>query len=93
MALEAQSAEGRGRIGGWLETMGFATEEQVTAALGTQWGCPVLPFYADGDPHCREMLPFRLMEKFRMLPVQYVTSTRRLYVAFSEGVDYSALYA
>ncbi len=28
-----------------------------------------------------------------MLPVQYVAATRVLYIAFSEGVDYTALYA
>ncbi len=28
-----------------------------------------------------------------MLPVQYVAATRMLYVAFSEGLDYTALYA
>ena len=87
LALEAQNTEGRGRIGGWLETMGFATEAQVTAALGMQWGCPVLPLFADGDSRCRGMLPFRF------LPVQYVATTQMLYIAFSEGVDYTALYA
>ena len=30
------------RIGEWLEELGFATEQQVTAALGLQWACPVL---------------------------------------------------
>ncbi len=93
LALQAQNTEGRGRIGGWLETLGFATEAQVTAALGMQWGCPVLPLFADGDSRCRGMLPFRLMETFRILPVQYVAATRMLYLAFSEGVDYTALYA
>ena len=92
-ALEAQSAEGRGRVGRWLETLGFATEAQVTAALGLQWGCPVLPPFAASDMRCSGMLPFRLMEKFHMLPIQYVGATRMLYIAFSEGVEYTALYA
>lgn len=92
-ALEAQRTSGRGQIGYWLEELGFATEPQVTAALGLQWACPVLPSFAASDSRCAAMLPFRLLEKFRMLPVQFAASTRDLYLAFSQGVDYVALYA
>ena len=28
--------------GDWFEKLGFATEQQVTSALGLQWGCPVV---------------------------------------------------
>ncbi|HME36541.1 MAG TPA: hypothetical protein VKF84_14995 [Candidatus Sulfotelmatobacter sp.] len=41
-ALAAQRTAGRGRIGEWLQALGFASEEQVTAALARQWSCPVL---------------------------------------------------
>jgi len=41
-ALAAQRAAGRGRIGEWLQALGFASEQQVTAALARQWSCPVL---------------------------------------------------
>ena len=41
-ALQAQRTAGRGRIGEWLQTFGFASEQQVTAALARQWSCPVL---------------------------------------------------
>jgi hypothetical protein len=40
--LAAQRAAGRGRIGEWLQALGFASEQQVTAALARQWSCPVL---------------------------------------------------
>jgi hypothetical protein len=91
-ALDAQRQQG-GRIGEWLEQLGFATEQQVTAALGLQWACPVLPMLGVSDLHCAEFLPFRLLERFCMLPVRFVVQTRVLYMAFSEGVDYGALYA
>jgi hypothetical protein len=93
VALEAQRSGGRGLIGHWLQELGFATEPQVTAALGLQWACPVLPAFAALDSRCTGMLPFRLLEKFRMLPVQFVASSSTLYIAFSQGVDYAALYA
>jgi hypothetical protein len=41
-ALTAQRAAGHGRIGEWLQSLGFASEQQVTAALARQWSCPVL---------------------------------------------------
>lgn len=92
-ALEAQRAHGHGRIGYWLEQVGAVTEVQITAALGMQWACPVLPSTSARDPRCAAMLPFRLLQKFRMLPVQFMAGTRILYIAFSQGVDYPALHA
>jgi hypothetical protein len=92
-ALQAQQDSGRGRIGYWLEHLGFATEQQVTAALGLQWACPVLPSSAPRDPACLGMLPFPLLESFRMLPVRFVAATQVLYIAFCDGIDYPALNA
>ena len=92
-ALEAQRHGSQGPIGRCLLQLGFAAEAQVTAALGLQWACPVLPAFAALDSRCTAMLPFRLLEKFRMLPVQHVAASNTLYIAFSQGVDYAALYA
>ena len=92
-ALEAQRASRHRRIGEWLEELGFASETQVTAALGLQWACPVLAWRASRDFACGRRLPYRLLERFRMLPIQFVATTRTFYVAFCDGIDYSALYA
>jgi len=92
-ALEAQQASGRHRLGEWLEMLGFATEQQVTTTLGLQWACPVLAWKTPRDSGCGRMLPYRLLERFRMLPVQFVAATRIFYVAFCDGIDYTALYA
>jgi hypothetical protein len=92
-ALAAQRGSGHRRIGEWLEELGFATEQQVTTALGLQWSCPVLAWRAPHDYACGRMLPYRLLERFRMLPVQFVAATRIFYVAFCDGIDYTALYA
>jgi Type II secretion system (T2SS), protein E, N-terminal domain len=92
-ALDAQQASGRHRIGEWLEKLGFASEQQVTTALALQWACPVLAWKAPRDAGCARMLPYRLLERFRMLPVQFVPATRVFYIAFCDGIDYTALYA
>ena len=90
-ALQAQQESSGKRIGEWLEEMGFASERQITAAVGIQWACPVLPDSAISPQSLRTLLPLPLLENFRMLPVHF-TRERVLYVAFSEGVDYTALY-
>jgi hypothetical protein len=92
-ALDAQQKTGQHRLGEWLEKLGFATEQQVTAALGVQWSCPVLVPRIVNDGDCARLLPFRLLETFRMAPVQFVRSTRIFFIAFCDGIDYTALYA
>jgi hypothetical protein len=93
VALQAQQVNGHRRIGEWLEKLGFATEQQVTTALALQWACPVLAWKAPRDARCARMLPYRLLERFRMLPVQFVAVSGMFYVAFCDGIDYTALYA
>ena len=93
-ALEVQRAAGRGKIGEWLKFFGFATDEQVTAALARQWSCPilrggVLPAAERRIPQ----MPLGLLEAFAMIPVDYIPATATLHVAFSERIDYTVLYA
>jgi len=92
-ALAAQRSEGHGRIGEWLQSLGFVTEQQVTAALAQQWACPVLN--ARSLPHVRytPQLPTRLLEDFAMVPLAYTQSSSTLHVAFSETIDYNVLYS
>jgi hypothetical protein len=92
-ALEAQQGNHQRRIGECLQALGFATEQQITTALGLQWACPVLAWRAPHDSVCGRLLPYRLLERFRMLPIQFVRATRIFCVAFCDGIDYTALYA
>jgi hypothetical protein len=93
-ALQAQRSAGRGKIGEWLLELGFATQQQITAALARQWRCPILransllPF-----PDRLPSLPLALVEGSRLIPIGYSRSSSSLYIAFSEGIDYNALYA
>jgi hypothetical protein len=94
MTLKAQQTAGRGKIGEWLQALGFSTEGQVTAALARQWSCPVLrngpeALCATGLPP----IPLLLLESFHMIPVKFVEATATLLIAFSEGIDYTVLYA
>ena len=94
-ALESQrNADGRGKIGEWLQQLGFATALDITAALARQWGCPLLRSEATNllADHC-PAIPLSLLESFQMMPVELVESNRTLLVAFSGGVDHTALYA
>ncbi len=93
-ALEAQRNAGYGRIGEWLQTLGFASEYQVTAALARQWSCPVLRA-SSVSPGANRLpqIPLALLESCLMIPVDYVESTATLHLAFGAGIDYSVLYA
>jgi Type II secretion system (T2SS), protein E, N-terminal domain len=96
-ALEAQRAAARGKsrkIGAWLQELGFVTEHQVTAALASQWSCPVLRSGPGvlATTRC-SLIPALLLESFQMMPVELVESTGTLLIAFSEGIDHTVLYA
>ncbi len=93
-ALETQRRSGRGKIGEWLQALGFVDEQQVTAALARQWSCPVLRANTLVlRPRCIPQIPLTLLERLTMIPVDYVVSTSTLHMAFGEGIDYSVLYA
>lgn len=94
-ALETQRHAGQGKIGEWLQRLGFATEPEITAALARQWSCPVLRKNLEDSPALRNgtLIPTLLLESFRMIPVELSPATGTLLLAFSEGVDRGMLYA
>lgn len=91
-ALKAQRDSQKGRFGEWLVQLGIITEEQLTAALGMQWGCPVFHLaQSPGFDECALMVPLYVMESARMAPVHFLPTSRTLYVAFSDGIDFPTL--
>ncbi len=92
-ALEAQRRARSGKIGEWIEKLGFATEQEVTAALALQWGCPMAASFDPATIHSPGEIPLSILEAFQMLPVNYAAATNTLYLAFGERVDHAALYA
>lgn len=94
IALAEQRAAGRRKLGEWLQELGFATELEITAALARQWSCPVLRGEAAMISRDRcPAIPLALLKAFQMMPVEMVEASRTLLVAFSDGVDYTVLYA
>jgi hypothetical protein len=92
-ALEAQRRARYGKIGEWIEKLGFATEQEVTTALALQWGCPVATSVDPSTVQSLGNIPLPILESFQMLPLNYAVATNTLYVAFGERVDHGALYA
>ena len=93
-ALEAQRSAGTERLGRWLVRLGVASAEDVAAALAAQWGCATFPLGRDFRyRECAGMLPYALLESSRMIPVRYLSASKLLFVAFSEDIDHTALYA
>ncbi len=92
-ALEAQRRARYGKIGEWIEKLGFATEQEVTTALALQWGCPVATSIDPSTVQSLGNIPLPILEAFQMLPLNYAAATNTLYLAFGERVDHAALYA
>lgn len=90
-ALEAQRQSGSGRIGEWIKKLGYAHEQQITAALAAQWSCPVLRKLPASPAECA--VPFQLLRRFQMAPVYYSRPTRVLHIAFAADIEYRALLA
>lgn len=94
IALAAQRAAGEGRLGEWLLSLGFITEEKLVAALARQWSCPVLRLSSFPRRVARSpQIPWTLLEGFAMIPVDYVEATSTLHLAFGDRLDHSLLYA
>ncbi|MGA3089079.1 MAG: hypothetical protein ABSD75_10730 [Terriglobales bacterium] len=91
-ALEAQRRARYGKIGEWIEKLGFATEQEVTSALALQWGCPVATSFDVSTIQSPGSIPLPILEAFQMLPFNYVASSNTLHLAFGERVDHAALY-
>ena len=88
-ALLKQQREQRGKIGQWLQRLGFATEKQVVTALALQYATPVLAFPAEVVPP--RILPIALLNSLRVMPVRFSSSQQLLYIAFCSPVDHSFL--
>jgi hypothetical protein len=93
VALDAQQRAQTGQIGEWFERLGFATEQQVTSALGLQWGCPVTHSLEPAASLPMGPIPLGILEAFQMMPLHFVPATNTIYLAFGQRVDHAALYA
>lgn len=89
-ALDEQRICG-GRIGERLRVAAGLTEEQIAAAVATQWSCPMFP--ANRETMCLEMMPVALQQASRMVPLHHVPAANDLYLGFTVRPEHSVLYA
>jgi len=88
-AIHMQRSSGE-KIGACLQRIGCITQEDIASVVATQWGCPVFPSESV-QPGCSMLVPFSLIERFRMAPVHLVSQGRRLFVGFCDKVNHTAL--
>ena len=91
-ALLAQRDKGHTRIGEWLCRMGAVTEEQLTAALSLQWGCPVFPLERSNKfLEWSDLVPLPLLRDAGIVIVHCQPRSPVYYVGFSLGIDHTVL--
>src|SRR5271163_2406850 len=62
-AIRLQREAGHGRIGDWLQQTANLSAQQLTAALGQQWGCPVFPLEQQAVSVARsDLIPLSLLK-------------------------------
>lgn len=86
LALEAQQAAGKGRLGEWLVRQQAVSAPVVTRALALQWSCPVLPLEQYSPESLATAMPRLFVEAFGALPLR-VAAGRLLYLGFEQGLD------
>jgi len=89
-ALEHQRETGM-NFGEVLQKLGFATPQQVTAAVAAQWGCPVFSLGERPTP-AQVRIPRRLMEMYSMMPVHFSDIGQKMMVGFVSRVEHQLLY-
>jgi len=87
IAMQRSSGE---KIGACLQRLGCVSFDEIASVVATQWGCPLFPAESV-QPGCSMLVPFSLIERYRMLPVHLVSQGRRLFVGFSDKVNSTAL--
>ncbi len=85
-ALQLQKDAGGGRLGRWLVESRSASQENVTRALGLQWGCPVLAMEFHHPEGLTALVPRLFVDAFGALPLR-VAAGRILYLGFEDHLD------
>lgn len=88
-AIAMQRSSGQ-KIGACLQRLGCVSYEDIASVVAAQWGCPIFPA-ENVQLACSMLLPFSLIERYRMTPVHLVSQGRRLFVGFCDKVDRTAL--
>jgi hypothetical protein len=85
-ALEAQKANGSGRVGDWLIQQHATDEATVTRALALQWSCPVLALESHGSAALTSVMPRLFLDAFGAVPLR-IAAGKLLYLGFEQSLD------
>jgi hypothetical protein len=93
-AITLQRQTGSRRLGEWLQEMHLISAEQLVAALGQQWGCPVFPLEKLLE-RCSyiDVLPVHLLASANAVPAHVSQDGATLHLAFADRLDHTMLYA
>ena len=93
-ALRRQRDAGHGRLGDWLQETANLSPQQLTVALGQQWGCPLFPLEQQAvSVATSDLVPLPLLKSASAVPAYASADGRTLHLAFCDRVDHTLLYA
>ncbi len=73
-----------------LKKLGLATDKQLAAARGAQWGCPVLADDCAAQPVVAD-IPRTFLREVQAVPLHYSRQSKRLVMGFVQKVEHSLL--
>jgi hypothetical protein len=89
-AIRFQTQAHEGRIGEWLQRLGFVEEHQITAALARQYGLPLINLnIADTNADVAHMIPGKVAKGFGLVPVGFDDDQTSLRVAVTAPVNFN----
>ncbi|HYK88155.1 MAG TPA: hypothetical protein VE398_05265 [Acidobacteriota bacterium] len=88
-AVSMQRQTHQGRLGEWLQRLGFVDEHQITVALAKQYGLPLinLTHYVTRS-EAASLVPGKVAKYSAMLPLGYDDSHKSLQVAVAGPVNF-----
>jgi hypothetical protein len=88
-AIKLQAQTHEGRIGEWLQKLGFVEEHQITAALAKQYGLPLINLSnSDANADAVRMIPGKVAKCSGLVPVGFDDSQTALRVAVTAPVNF-----
>lgn len=90
-AIKLQTQAQEGRIGEWLQRLGFVEEHQITAALARQYGLPLINLnLADANAEAVRMIPGKVARCSGLVPVGFDDDQLSLRVAVIAPVNFNS---
>jgi hypothetical protein len=90
-AIKLQTQSQEGRIGEWLQRLGFVEEHQITAGLAKQYGLPFINLnLADANAAVVRMIPGKVARCSGLVPVGFDDDRKSLRVAVTAPVSFNS---